>query len=105
MFAMFVQTMVSNKFIGHGIVIGVFVLQAVLFSWGWENTLLTPGAPGKRMAAATMNTVWARRTHWISSRTYRVAMRCKRKSIAASAARSVSKFIMIRRTHSMLTRC
>jgi hypothetical protein len=29
MFAMFVQTMVSNKFIGHGIVIGVFVLQAV----------------------------------------------------------------------------
>jgi hypothetical protein len=44
MFAMFVQTMVSNKFIGHGIVIGVFVLQAVLFSWGWENTLLSPGA-------------------------------------------------------------
>jgi ABC-2 type transport system permease protein len=44
MFAMFVQTMVSNKFIGHGIVIGVFVLQAVLFSWGWENTLLIPGA-------------------------------------------------------------
>ncbi|MDP9010987.1 MAG: hypothetical protein M3N91_20185 [Pseudomonadota bacterium] len=44
MFAMFVQTMVSNKFIGHAIVIGVFVLQAVLFSWGWENTLLIPGA-------------------------------------------------------------
>jgi ABC-2 type transport system permease protein len=44
MFAMFVQTMVSNKFIGHGIVIGVFVLQSVLFSWGWENTLLIPGA-------------------------------------------------------------
>lgn len=44
MFAMFVQTMVSNKFIGHGIVIGVFVLQTVLFSWGWQNTLLIPGA-------------------------------------------------------------
>jgi ABC-2 type transport system permease protein len=44
MFAMFVQTMVSNKFVGHGIVIGVFVLQAVLSSWGWENTLLIPGA-------------------------------------------------------------
>jgi ABC-2 type transport system permease protein len=44
MFAMFVQTMVSNKFIGHGIVIGVFVLQSVLFSWGWENSLLIPGA-------------------------------------------------------------
>jgi ABC-2 type transport system permease protein len=43
MFAMFVQTMVSNKFIGHGIVIGVFVLQTVLSSWGWENTLLIPG--------------------------------------------------------------
>jgi ABC-2 type transport system permease protein len=43
MFAMFVQTMVSNKFIGHGIVIGVFVLQTVLSAWGWENTLLIPG--------------------------------------------------------------
>ncbi len=43
MLAMFVQTMVSNKFIGHGIVIGVFVLQAVLSAWGWENTLLIPG--------------------------------------------------------------
>src|SRR6202041_2424247 len=43
MFAMFVQTMVSNKFIGHGIVIGVFVLQSVLSSWGWENSLLIPG--------------------------------------------------------------
>jgi ABC-2 type transport system permease protein len=43
MFAMFVQTIVSNKFIGHGIVIGVLVLQQVLVSWGWENTLLIPG--------------------------------------------------------------
>ena len=44
LFAMFVQTMVSNKFIGHGIVIGVFVLQPMLFSFGWENTLYLPGA-------------------------------------------------------------
>ncbi|HEX3913467.1 MAG TPA: M1 family aminopeptidase [Steroidobacteraceae bacterium] len=43
MCAMFVQTMVSNKFIGHGIVIGLFVLQSVLSSWGWENSLLIPG--------------------------------------------------------------
>jgi ABC-2 type transport system permease protein len=43
MYAMFVQTMVSNKFIGHGIVIGTFVLQAVLFNFGWENTLFLPG--------------------------------------------------------------
>ena len=37
--AMFVQTVVSNKFVGHGIVIGVFVLQPILFNFGWENTL------------------------------------------------------------------
>jgi ABC-2 type transport system permease protein len=37
--ALFVQTMVSNKFIGHGIVIGIFVLVPILFSFGWENTL------------------------------------------------------------------
>jgi hypothetical protein len=44
MFAMFVQTVLSNKFVGHGIVIGVFVLQPVLFNFGWENTLYLPGA-------------------------------------------------------------
>ena len=37
--ALFVQTMVSNKFIGHGIVIGIFVITPILFSFGWENTL------------------------------------------------------------------
>ncbi len=42
--ALFVQTMVSNKFIGHGIVIGIFVLQPILFNFGWENTLYLPGA-------------------------------------------------------------
>ncbi len=37
--ALFVQTVVRNKFIGHGIVIGVFVLVPILFNFGWENTL------------------------------------------------------------------
>jgi ABC-2 type transport system permease protein len=44
LFAMFVQTVVSNKFVGHGIVIGTFVMQSVLFNFGWENTLYLPGA-------------------------------------------------------------
>jgi hypothetical protein len=44
MFAMFIQTIVSNKFVGHGIVIGTFVLQSVLYNFGWENTLYLPGA-------------------------------------------------------------
>ena len=42
--AMFVQTLVPNKFIGHGIVIGVVVLQPILFAFGWENTLYLPSA-------------------------------------------------------------
>jgi ABC-type transport system involved in multi-copper enzyme maturation permease subunit len=37
--ALFIQTVVSNKFIGHGIVVGVFVITPILFSFGWENTL------------------------------------------------------------------
>jgi ABC-2 type transport system permease protein len=37
--AMFVQTVVSNKFVGHGILIGIFVLVPILNSFGWENTL------------------------------------------------------------------
>jgi ABC-2 type transport system permease protein len=41
--ALFVQTVVSNKFIGHGIVIGVFILTSVLSSFGWENTLYLIG--------------------------------------------------------------
>ncbi|MGO9256277.1 MAG: M1 family aminopeptidase [Bryobacteraceae bacterium] len=44
LFALFIQTVVSNKFLGHGIVIGVFVLQPILFNFGWENTLYLPGA-------------------------------------------------------------
>ena len=42
--ALFVQTMVANKFLGHGVVIGIFVLQPVLFGFGWENSLYLPGA-------------------------------------------------------------
>ncbi len=37
--AMFFQTILSNKFIAHGVVIGLFVLNIVLFNFGWENTL------------------------------------------------------------------
>jgi hypothetical protein len=37
--AFFVQTVVSNKFIGYGIVIGIFVITPILFNFGWENTL------------------------------------------------------------------
>jgi hypothetical protein len=42
--ALFIQTMFSNKFVGHGIVIGIFVLQPIIFNFGWENTLYLPGA-------------------------------------------------------------
>jgi ABC-2 type transport system permease protein len=41
--AFFVQTVVSNKFLGHAIVIGVFVLDPIMFRFGIENTLLLPG--------------------------------------------------------------
>ncbi|GAA3765535.1 M1 family aminopeptidase [Terriglobus aquaticus] len=41
--AMFVQTIVSNKFIGHGIVIGIFVIVPILYNFGIENTLVLPG--------------------------------------------------------------
>jgi ABC-2 type transport system permease protein len=42
--ALFVQTIVSNKFIGHGIVIGVFVIVPILFNFGWENSLYLFGS-------------------------------------------------------------
>ena len=41
--AFFVQTMVSNKFVGHAIVIGLFVLVPILYNFGWENTLYLVG--------------------------------------------------------------
>jgi hypothetical protein len=41
--ALFVQTVVSNKFVGHAILIGIFVLMPILFSFGWENTLYLVG--------------------------------------------------------------
>jgi ABC-2 type transport system permease protein len=37
--ALFAQTIVSNKFMGHGIVIGFFVLIPVLYRYGIENRL------------------------------------------------------------------
>lgn len=43
LFAFFIQTVVSNKFVGHAIVIGVFVLNPILFRFGIENSLLLPG--------------------------------------------------------------
>jgi len=44
LFALCIQTFVSNKFIGHAILIGIFVLQPILYNFGWENTLYLPGA-------------------------------------------------------------
>ena len=41
--ALFVQTVVSNKFIGHGIVIGFFILIPVLYRVGIENRLVLYG--------------------------------------------------------------
>jgi ABC-2 type transport system permease protein len=43
MLAFFVQTVVSNKFIGHAMVVGIVVLEPILFRFGIENTLLLPG--------------------------------------------------------------
>ena len=37
--ALFFQTVLSNKFIAHGIVIALFIGNIVLFNFGWENTL------------------------------------------------------------------
>ena len=44
LFALFIQTIVSNKFIGHGIVIGAFVITPILYNFGWENTLYLIGS-------------------------------------------------------------
>ncbi|MBB5065378.1 M1 family aminopeptidase [Granulicella mallensis] len=40
--AFFVQTVVSNKFLGHAIVLGIFIMQPILNRWNIENTLLVP---------------------------------------------------------------
>jgi ABC-2 type transport system permease protein len=42
--ALFLQTVLSNKFVAHGIVIGIFVLNIVLFNFGWEDTLYLFGS-------------------------------------------------------------
>jgi ABC-2 type transport system permease protein len=43
LFALFIQTVVSNKFVGYAILIGLFVLMPVLYAFGWENTLYLLG--------------------------------------------------------------
>jgi len=43
LFALFIQTVVSNKFVGYSILIGVFVLVPIVYSFGWENTLYLVG--------------------------------------------------------------
>jgi ABC-2 type transport system permease protein len=42
--ALFLQTIVPNKFIGHAIIVGIVVMTPILFSFGWENTLYLPGS-------------------------------------------------------------
>jgi ABC-2 type transport system permease protein len=37
--ALFIQTMVHNKFMGHAIAIALIVMVPILFNFGWENTL------------------------------------------------------------------
>lgn len=41
--ALFVHTLVSNKFIGHAVVIGFFILIPVLYRYGIENRLVLYG--------------------------------------------------------------
>jgi ABC-2 type transport system permease protein len=43
LFALFIQSVVPNKFVGHGIVIGLFVLMPILYNFGWENSLYLLG--------------------------------------------------------------
>ncbi len=41
--ALFVQTVVSNKFVGYAILLGTFLLMPILYNFGWENTLYLVG--------------------------------------------------------------
>ena len=41
--ALFVHTMVSNKFVGHALVIGFFILIPILYRYGIENRLYLVG--------------------------------------------------------------
>ncbi|HLW83622.1 MAG TPA: ABC transporter permease [Candidatus Sulfotelmatobacter sp.] len=41
--ALFVQTVVSNKFVGYAILLGIFVLTPIVYNFGWENTLYLIG--------------------------------------------------------------
>jgi hypothetical protein len=42
--ALFLQTVIGNKFIAHGVVIGLFLLTPILVTHGWENTLYLYGS-------------------------------------------------------------
>jgi ABC-2 type transport system permease protein len=42
--ALFLQTVIGNKFIAHGVVIGLFVLTPILVTHGWENVLYLFGS-------------------------------------------------------------
>jgi hypothetical protein len=37
--SLFVQTVVPNKFVGHGILVGLFLMNPIFAAHGWENTL------------------------------------------------------------------
>jgi len=41
--ALFLQTVLGNKFIGHAVVVGFFLLIPTLYSWGFENRLYMYG--------------------------------------------------------------
>src|ERR1019366_3155424 len=41
--ALFVQTVVSNKFVGYAILLGTFLLMPILYNFSWENTLYLVG--------------------------------------------------------------
>jgi ABC-2 type transport system permease protein len=41
--ALFLQTVLGNKFVGHAVVVGFFLLIPTLYSWGFENRLYMYG--------------------------------------------------------------
>jgi ABC-2 type transport system permease protein len=41
--AMFIHTVFNNKFVGHGVAIGIVVIVPILSAFGWENTLYLYG--------------------------------------------------------------
>jgi ABC-2 type transport system permease protein len=70
--ALFLQTVLGNKFIAHGFVIGLFILNPVLFTHGWENTLYLFGST-PRYTYSDMNgyghfvpAIFWSTTYWLS---------------------------------------